>query len=72
MPSTVIRRFDYMPERRELVVTFVTGRVYIYYDVPEQEMERFRAAASKGRYFNLRIRDHYAFREVTEELETGS
>jgi lysyl-tRNA synthetase class 2 len=68
MPSTVIRRFHYRPQRRELQILFVTGRIYIYCDVPEEEVEAFRTASSKGRYFNTHIRDHYAFREVTEEL----
>jgi hypothetical protein len=64
MPSTVIRRFTYEPERRELHIEFVTGRIYIYYDVPEREAEAFRAAGSKGRYFNFNIRDNFVFREV--------
>ena len=65
MPSTVIRRFDYVPERRELLVEFVTGRRYIYCDVPEEEAAAMRAAFAKGRYFNAHIRDNYPFREVT-------
>lgn len=65
MPSTVIRNFDYRSELRELIIEFVTGRIYIYYDVPEREADAFRAAESKGRYFNFNIRDRYAFRELT-------
>ncbi|MDQ3143390.1 MAG: KTSC domain-containing protein [Pseudomonadota bacterium] len=68
MPSTVINRFDYRPEMRELVVTFVTGRRYLYSDVPEETVRRFAAASSRGAYFNRRIRDHYAYRELTESL----
>jgi hypothetical protein len=66
MPSTVIRRFHYRPEERELEVLFTTGRRYIYYDVPQEEADAFRAAFSKGRYFNTQIRDNYEFREVAE------
>ena len=66
MPSTVIRRFDYVPERRELVVEFVSGRRYAYLDVPEAEAAAMRAAFAKGRYFNAHIRDRYRFRELTE------
>ena len=66
MPSTVIRRFDYSPERRELMVEFVTGRRYVYLDVPEDEARSMRSAFAKGRYFNAHIRDHYRFRELTE------
>lgn len=64
MPSTVIRRFDYDPAAATLTVEFVTGRRYLYADVPAGEAERFRAAFSKGRYFNTRIRDRYPCREL--------
>jgi lysyl-tRNA synthetase class 2 len=65
MPSTVIRRFDYAPERRELTIEFTTGRRYIYADVPEDEVTAMRAAFAKGRYFNAHIRDRYECRELT-------
>ena len=71
MPSTVIRRFSYDPAARALDVTFVTGRRYRYAPVPEEAVERFRAAFSKGRYFNARIRDRYPFVELAGE-ETAS
>ena len=71
MPSTVIRRFDYSPERRELAVEFVTGRRYVYLDVPEDQARSMRGAFAKGRYFNAHIRDRYRFRELTEEEELG-
>ena len=64
MPSTVIRRFDYRADSRELIVEFVTGRIYVYSDVPEEAAGRMRAAYSKGRYFNARIRDAYPCREI--------
>lgn len=64
MPSTVIRSFDYRPEARELVVNFVSGRCYIYFDVPGDDVAAMRAALSKGRYFNLHIRDRYEFSEL--------
>jgi hypothetical protein len=64
MPSTVIKRFVYVPERRELVVEFVTGRRYAYADVPDEAVAQFRAAFSKGNHFNRNIRDRYACREL--------
>jgi lysyl-tRNA synthetase class 2 len=66
MPSTVIRRFDYLPESRELVVEFVTGRVYLYSDVPREAATRLRGAFSKGRHFNAHIRDQYPCRELAD------
>ena len=67
MPSTVIRYFRYDAAKRELAVTFVTGRRYIYEGVPPQVSDAFRSAFSKGTFFNSGIRDRYAFREVTRE-----
>ena len=64
MPSTVIRRFEYHPETRELLVLFVTGRRYVYADVPPDDVQRFREAFSKGRHFNAHIRDRYECREL--------
>lgn len=66
MPSTVIKRFEYCPETRELEVLFVTGRRYLYADVPAEEAEAFRAAFAKGIYFNRHIRDRYAHRELVD------
>ena len=67
MPSTAIRYFRYDSAKRELQVTFVTGRRYIYADVPPDAADAFRAAPSKGTFFNREIRDRYAYREVARE-----
>ena len=64
MPSTVIRRFFYVPDSRELTIEFVTGRRYLYLDVPADEVQAFRSAFSKGSYFSRKIRDRYRFREL--------
>jgi lysyl-tRNA synthetase class 2 len=56
----VIRSFRYDPEARELHVTFVSGRRYVYADVPAEVAEEMRLAFSKGSFFNRRIRDHFA------------
>ena len=72
MPSTVIRRFDYLPALRALDVEFVSGRHYRYTDVPAEVAEAFRAAFSKGRFFNTRIRDHYSCTELEPEPEEWS
>jgi hypothetical protein len=61
MPSTVIRHFDYDEGERRLDVEFTTGRRYSYYDVPARIVAAFRAATSKGSFFNRRIRDHFHF-----------
>jgi hypothetical protein len=67
MPSSVIRRFDYDPETRQLEVLFTTGRRYLYHDVPQAIVDDFSAAFSKGRYFNARIRDAFDYIECIPE-----
>ncbi|AWM08445.1 KTSC domain-containing protein [Bradyrhizobium symbiodeficiens] len=67
MPSSVIRFFRYAPETRELKVTFVSGRLYVYEDVPAEVAAAFREARSKGTYFNREVRDRYVYRDITEE-----
>ncbi len=67
MPSAVIRRFDYAPERRELIVEFVTGRRYVYCDVPEEAAQALRNSFAKGVHFNRHIRDRIAHRELPAE-----
>ena len=70
MPSRVIRSFAYAPERRELDVTFTTGRRYRFHDVPPEAAAALRGAFSKGRHFNRRIRGHYAFTELEAAAES--
>ena len=64
MPSSVARRFMYVPDSRELTVEFVSGRRYVYSEVPAEDVEAFRAAFSKGSHFNRHIREHFSCREL--------
>jgi len=47
------------------MVTFATGRIYEYVDVPAEVAASFQSAFSKGTFFNGYIRDRYDFRELT-------
>jgi hypothetical protein len=67
MPSSVISRFVYDQNERQLWVEFTTGRRYVYSQVPEEVASAFRSAFAKGVYFNTRIRDRFPHREVTHE-----
>jgi hypothetical protein len=64
MPSSVIADFEYEPELARLTVTFTTGRIYQYFMVPPDVAASFQSAPSKGAFFNTRIRDRFAFREM--------
>lgn len=67
MPSTVIRNYLYDATKRELWITFVTGRKYVYAAVPQDVFEAFKAAFSRGTFFNREIRDNYEYREIPRE-----
>lgn len=64
MPSSVIHSHIYAPEEQLLSISFTTGRRYVYFGVSAEEVRRFRAAMSKGAYFNAHIRDRYPYREI--------
>jgi hypothetical protein len=64
MPSTVIRRFMYVPDTRELTIEFVSGRRYVYSGILPEDVDELRAAPSKGAHFNRCIRDRYPCREI--------
>jgi len=67
MPSTVIRRYVYCPDKCELWVEFVTGRRYVYSGVPQEVASALGSAFAKGVYFNSRIRDRFPHREIVHE-----
>jgi len=69
MPSSVIRNYAYDPDTRELRITFVSGRRYVYFDVPPEKFSAFTHAPSRGSFFNREIRDIFAFHELAERHE---
>lgn len=71
MPSTVIRSHSYDTNAGELTITFVTGRRYVYRDVPQPVYAGFKAAFSRGTFFNREIRDRFPYREITREDASG-
>ena len=66
MPSSVIRWFRYDETRRVLRVTFTSGEVYDYADVPPEVAAGLKAAPSQGRFFGSDIRDHYPCHRITD------
>lgn len=67
MPSTVIRRYAYCPDSGSLWIEFVTGRRYVYSEVPGHVAAALGSAFSKGVYFNSRIRDQFPCREIVHQ-----
>ena len=64
MPSTVVAKYRYNPEKLILTVEFVSGLVYEYLDVPENIYEAFRMSRSKGTFLNTYIKGNYAYQKI--------
>ncbi len=54
----------YLPDQRELQITFKSGRAFAYGEVPQSMYDAFRASPSKGAFFNIAIRGRFQFREL--------
>ena len=71
MPSSLIHRFAYDPAEQTLSVWLLPSRRrYDYLDVPAEIFEGFRAAFSKGRFFNAFIRDRFPFKREAVDMNT--
>lgn len=64
MPSTVISSMDYDKHTSTLKITFVSGLVYEYKNVPEEIYEAMRTSGAKGIYFNENIKGRYDFEKM--------
>ena len=62
--STAISEIDYDAERTKLLVRFRSGERYVYVGVPGEVHRSFVEADSKGRFFQLQIRDRYPFNRL--------
>ena len=62
--STAISEIDYDTERTKLLVRFASGERYVYVGVPAEVCRSFVEADSKGRFFQLKIRDRYPFNRL--------
>jgi hypothetical protein len=62
--STAISEIDYDAERAKLLVRFASGERYVYVGVPAEVSRAFVEADSKGRFFQLKIRDRYPFNKL--------
>jgi hypothetical protein len=69
VPSSVIKAWRYDVSSLALTITFVSGRVYAYQDVPADVAEGMRLAFAKGEFFNKAIRDRFVATPV--EVGTG-
>ena len=64
MPSTLINSIKYDAVTNDLTIGFVSGLIYVYFEVPEEVYYNFRNYREKGVYFNQHIRNKYRFKKL--------
>ncbi len=64
MPSTVVSKYRYYAKSQILRITFVSGTVYDYKNVPEEVYLEMKASFSKGTYLNENIKGSYKFEKI--------
>ena len=62
--STTVYSVGYDAKAGIVELEFRSGAVYQYLGVPANEYRELLGAPSKGKYFNLHIRDRYPFRRL--------
>lgn len=62
--SSNIRVLRYNFDTSTLEVSFHSGGVYQYFDVPQHEWENFKLAESKGKFLHNNIKGHYRYSRV--------
>jgi len=63
--SAGIRDAVYLADRRELRITFKSGRAFAYVDVPQAIYDAFVASPARGAFFNIAIRGRFQFHELS-------
>ncbi len=64
MPSSVVAAIKYDARAARLRITFVSGKVYDYKNVPEDVYNAMRVASSKGMFLNTEIKGKYTYQKV--------
>lgn len=55
---------SYNPATKRLRIVYVSGLIYDYKKVPQEEYDAMKAAFSKGTYLNQNIKGRYAFEKI--------
>ena len=64
MPSTVVSTMSYDSATSTLTITFVSGMVYNYKNVPEEVYNALKTSGAKGIFLNQHIKGKYEFEKI--------
>lgn len=64
MPSSVIAAYSYDVNSRVLRITYISGIVYEYKNIPESVYIEMKATTAKGVFLNKHIKGKYLFEKI--------
>jgi hypothetical protein len=64
MPSSVVAAIKYDAHASTLRVTYVSGMVYDYKNVPEEVYQAMKISFSKGVFLNQYVKGKYEFEKI--------
>ena len=67
MPSSVVANMSYNAHTFTLRITFVSGMIYDYKNVPEEVYYAMKTSGSKGTYLNQHIKGNYEFEKIVKK-----
>jgi hypothetical protein len=62
--SSNLKSAKYNTESQDLVMTFNSGAIYEYNNVPWEKFTKFRMSKSQGKYFNENISKSYKYTKI--------
>lgn len=69
--SSVFTSAAYRDEEQQLYLRFHDGRIYRYFEFPQEMYEEFLRAESKGTYFARNIRNRFRYEQVHKPRAAG-
>jgi hypothetical protein len=64
MPSSVISAIEYDQHTGTLRITFVSGMIYDYKNVPGTTYQALKTSGAKGIFLNQHIKGKYPFEKI--------
>jgi len=71
-PSTSLNAAIYQDQGASLELEFRGGAIYRYIGVPARVYQELLSAESKGRYFNLHIRNRFTYEKIGSASSSAS
>ena len=65
LKSSNLKSAEYDAEKRHLIVSFHSGKIYRFQKVPEFHFANLLKAHSAGKYFSSRIRGTFTAEDIT-------